>query len=130
MTSTVFGTSNSAALAEHNAKRVVQLERDLAEARTQERQTRDQYQSFRRRVVDVAVDYAKTNNWCGEVFDALDELGLKDLVPNPVKVVRLTLEVDVEGEVGWDEDKYYDEAWDNVTHATVIESELREVDEY
>jgi hypothetical protein len=77
---------------------------------------RTEFQEFRQSVVDVALRYAKDNDWCPEVTNALAELGLKDLIPTTTRFVTLTYRVTVEGEFGWDDEAYVNEACDQISY--------------
>jgi hypothetical protein len=95
-------TTTTFTLTEDKA-RINQLQSELGDARLE-------LNTFRKRVVEVALRYAKENDWCNEVNDALDELGLSELLPRLHKIVTLTYSVNIEGELSWTDEKYEETA--------------------
>jgi DNA gyrase/topoisomerase IV subunit A len=100
--------------------RVNQLQSELGDERVK-------LTNFKKKVVEVALKYAKENDWCSEVNDALSELGLSDLIPKLNKIVTLTYEVPIEGEIGWDDENYEEKAVDEIRYnGELIDSSVRE----
>lgn len=71
-----------------------------------------EYDEFRSKVVDAALDAKESNGWCDSGFArAMEDLGLKDSLPKARKLVILVKEVELDHESGYDLRDMTDEDW-------------------
>lgn len=111
-------------------KTKAQVEAELKAALT----TISEFDKFKRKVVDVAQDYAEREGWCDAVDEALTEIGLEHLLKSTKRKVTLTVEVEVDAEErGFSDDDYRQLAEDTAlvsswnTDYTVVSHKVEEL---
>lgn len=70
-----------------------------------------EHEDFRRAVAQIALETKESEGWCSDGFrDAMDNLGLLDLLPSNKRLVTLQVVVDAE-EQNYDPEYMSDESW-------------------
>lgn len=89
-----------------------------------------EYGQFRKDVAQAALDVKDSEGWCSDGFrEAMDNLGLADLIPSTERIVTLKIRIDAD-EAGYDAEYMGDEEWADAAISSIRYKSAHELEGY